>query len=433
MAEPMNILVLMCDHHRFDALGCLGNPLAHTPYLDKLASQSVRFDNCFTQSPVCAPARHSLATGRYVHAHGVITNSHLPYPGMVTIAHALQPLGYRRFNLGHMHWKDLTMDTGYEPWVTHEAWRKAMPRRVLDRYEWEGQNITRRTTGGPGPRTREQYSGYYVAKNAIAQIESAARNGEPFLCWAAFSEPHPPFYPPKEIYQRFDQSEIQLPPQAPPEAAPPPQYILDKQKEWAHLTDVEVRQVLAGYYGMVALVDGYCGMILDALAQLGIRDETMVIWTVDHGDQMWEHKMFLKFCMYEASVHIPLLIHIPGKKSGVRSELVEHIDLFPTICDLVGADCPGTVQGRTLVPLLGDDPAPRDWRNAVFSQIGDVEMIRTKEWKLNVYGGQPGELYHLRNDPKEFDNRIADPQHSDTVQSLFERLKEWEKASGSSS
>jgi len=143
---------------------------------------------------------------------------------------------------------------------------------------------------------------------------------------------------------------------------------------------------------------------------------------------MGEHKMFLKFCMYEGAVHVPLLIHIPGKKAGVRSELVEHVDLFPTICELVGADCPVTVQGRSLVPLLGDDPAPGDWRDAVFSQIGEVEMIRTKEWKLNAYGGQPGELYHMSNDPKEFDNRIADPQHSDTVQSLFQRLKEWEKA-----
>jgi len=222
----------------------------------------------------------------------------------------------------------------------------------------------------------------------------------------------------------FDQSKIQLPPQAPPDA-PPPKYIVEKQKEWAHLTEVEVRQILAGYYGMVALADGYCGMILDALEGLGIQDETMVIWTVDHGDQMGEHKMFLKFCMYEGSVHIPLLIHIPGKKSGVRSELVEHIDLFPTICELVGAECPGTVQGRSLVSLLGETRAPEDWRDAVFSQIGDVEMIRTKEWKLNVCAGRPGELYDLKNDPHEFYNLVKDSQYEKTVEALLARLKEW--------
>jgi len=375
----MNVLVLMCDHHRFDALGCMDNALAHTPNLDRLAEESVRFDNCFTQSPVCAPARYSLATGRYAHAHGVITNRHRPYPGMVTVAHALQPLGYRRFNLGHMHWTDLNVDTGYEPWITHQSWRDAMPDHVLRRSDWESHDITRRTTGGPSPRTREQYSGYYVAQNAIRQMEEAVRNDEPFLCWAAFSEPHPPFYPPRDLYASISQHEIRLPEQAPEDAAPPHEYILEKQKEWAHLTDTEVRQIIAGYYGMVALVDGYCGLVLDALDRLGVRDETMVVWTVDHGDQMWEHRMFLKFCMYEASVHVPLFISIPGTGPARRSELVEHVDLFPTICDLVGAETPDDVQGRSLLPLLSTGPAPVDWRDAVFSQIRGVQMMRTHD------------------------------------------------------
>ena len=432
MADPKNVLVLMCDHHRFDALGCLGNPLARTPNLDRLAARSVRFDNCFSQSPVCAPARHSLATGRYAHAHGVVTNDSMPHPGMVTIAHALQPLGYRRIQLGHMHWKDPDMETGYEPWITHGAWREAMPAAALRRHEWEQQNITRRTTGGPGPRSAQQYSGYCVATNAIDQIESAVARGRPFLCWAAFSEPHPPFYPPREIYERFDQSRIPLPRQAPPGCPRPHEYILNKRKEWEHLTEVEVRQIIAGYYGMVELVDGYCGMVLEALDRLQIREETVVIWTVDHGDQMWEHELFLKFNMYDGSVHVPLLLDVPGGGPSVRGELVEHVDVFATICDLLGASCPATVQGRSLVPLLDGGPAPDGWRDAVFSQIGNVQMIRTHEMKLNVYGGEPGELYDLQRDPEEFCNRIAEPRYAQTVQTLFHRLKQWEEANGPS-
>ena len=428
MAKPKNVLVLMCDHHRYDALSCLGNRLAHTPNLDRLASRGVRFENCFTQSPVCAPARYSLATGRYAHAHGVLTNGDMPYPGMVTIAHALQPLGYRRIQLGHMHWKDPEMDTGYEPWITHGVWQKAMPQKMLDRYKWESQNITRRTTGGPSPRSRDRYSGYYVATGAIREIESAVERGEHFLCWAAFSEPHPPFYPPREIYGMFDQSEIQPPKQAPSEARSPHEYILRKREEWAHLTEVEIRQIIAGYYGMVALVDGYCGMVLDALERLGIRDDTVVIWTVDHGDQMWEHELFLKFNMYDGSVHVPLLIDVPGTDPAVRTELVEHIDFFPTLCDLVGAACPATIQGTSLIPLLNNEQPPEEWRDAVFSQIGDVQMVRTRDMKLNLYDGVPGELYNLRTDPEEFDNCIGDPQQADTVEALLNRLKEWEQA-----
>ena len=425
MSRPMNVLVLMCDHHRFDALSCMGNPLAHTPNLDRLARQSVRFDQCFTQAPVCSPARHSLATGRYPHAHGVITNDHMPTPGMVTIAHALQPLGYRRFNLGQMHWKNPDVDTGYEPWIRNQAWRDAMPDDVLRRCDWEAQGITRRTTGGPAPRTREQYTGYFLAQNAIRQIEEAVHNDEPFLCWAAFSEPHPPFYPPRELYAAIDQAQITLPTQAPEGGVPVHDRILAKQEEWAHLTDTEVRQILAGYYGLVSLVDDYCGLVLDALDRLGIADNTIVVWTSDHGDQMWEHQLFLKFCMYEGSVHVPLSIRIPGTPSTRRNELVQHVDVFPTICDLVGTMTPVEVQGRSLMPLLGPHPAPTDWHDAVFSQIGDLQMIRTTSHKLNVYAGIPGELYDLQNDPGEFRNLVADSDHRQTVETLLARLREW--------
>jgi arylsulfatase A-like enzyme len=148
---------------------------------------------------------------------------------------------------------------------------------------------------------------------------------------------------------------------------------------------------------------------------------------------MWEHELFVKFNMYEGSVHVPILIDVPGQGPAVRTELVEHIDLFPTICELVGARCPEGVQGRSLLPLLGNGPTPSGWRDAVFSEEsrraigGNLEMIRTKSMKLNVYNRVPGELYDLREDPGELDNRITDPQYEGTISQLLERLKEWEK------
>jgi choline-sulfatase len=326
------------------------------------------------------------------------------------------------------------MDNGFEPWIDQEMWRATMPADALERYDWEHQSVTRRTTGGPSTRTREQYWGYHVAASAIRQMKEAVERDEPFLCWTAFTEPHPPFYPPRELYSLIDQASIRLPDQAPPEAPPPHPEILRKRLEWAHLTEVEIRQIIAGYYGMIALVDGYVGMVLDALDRLGIRDETIVVWTVDHGDQMWEHELFLKFVMREASVHIPLLIDAPGIEPGVRSELAEHVDLFPTLCDLVGAPIPDTVQGRSLAPLLGTAPAPAGWRDAVFSQIGSVQMIHTttsaqaSAAMLNVYDGEPGEFYDLAADPHEFYNRIADPTCADSISDLHARLRAWEQA-----
>ena len=421
----MNVLVLMSDHHRFDALSFLGNPLANTPNLDRLAERSVRFENCYNQSPVCAPARHSLATGRYAHAQGVITNRHRPHPGMHTIAHALKPLGHRRFHLGHMHWTDRTMDNGYEPEITQEMWRETMPADALERFDWENDGRTRRTTAGPSPRTHDQYWGHHVASESIRQIEEAVSRGEKFLSWTSFTEPHPPFFPPKEIYEQIDQAAIDLPYQRPTGSPAPHDHILKMQQEWEHLTEVEIRQLIAGYYGMVNLVDGYCGMVIDTLDRLGIRDDTVVIWTADHGDQQWEHEMFLKFNMREASVHVPLLIDVPGGESGTRSELVEHIDLFPTICDLVGANTPDSVQGCSLTPSLETGGPNGSWRDAVFSQIADQRMIRTETEKLNVYGDESGEYFNLGEDPKEFQNRIGDTECSDRVKALRARLDRW--------
>ena len=427
MTKPKNVLVLMCDHHRFDSLSCLGSPLADTPNLDRLAARSVRFENCFTQSPLCAPARYSLATGRYVHAHGVLTNFHKPYLRMRTIAHALQPLRYRRFHMGHMHWTDAGMDNGYEPLLSDQLkWRQTLPPEAQKRWDWEVQRTTCVTTAGPSPRTREQYWGYDVATNAVQQIELAVAQGEPFLCWAAFTEPHPPFYPPRDVYARIDHASIQLPDQPPPDALPPHEEILRRRRRWAHLTEVEVRQIIAGYYGMVALVDDYLGMVINALDRLGIADNTIIIWTVDHGEQLWEHQVFGKSVMREASVRVPLLIYVPGGEPGVRRELVEQVDVFPTICEMVEAEIPDSVQGRSLAPLLAGEPTSAGWRDAVFSQFGDVKMIRTDRWKLNAYRGEFGELYDIAQDPREFYNLIADPAHADTVDSLHERLERWQ-------
>jgi arylsulfatase A-like enzyme len=169
---------------------------------------------------------------------------------------------------------------------------------------------------------------------------------------------------------------------------------------------------------LLELADEYVGMVLDAVDRLGIADDTMIIFTSDHGEQLGEHELFMKFVLREGSVHVPLMVYHPELQPGARKQLVELVDIFPTICDFTGAEIPNDIHGRSLRPLLEGEETPEDWRTAVLCQFGDHTMTRTEEWKLNVYGGQPGELYHLQQDPQEFFNLIEDPRYADTIDQL---------------
>lgn len=430
----MNVLFLMGDHHRADAMSWAGNPHLQTPNLDRLASRSVRFANAFTQSPVCSPARHSINTGQYPHRHGVTGNGRVPFDGMHTLAHQLRPLGYRCFHTGHMHWAG-PQDPGYEPadWrAARREWRETLPPGARRRLDEENAMTIRRTCGGPGPRRPEEHSGHADKEATLAFLEDVARTQEPFLAFCPFSEPHPPFFPPREYYQRVDQSRLPAPVRPGAEAPEPHPFIRNRQEEFDHLTDVEYRQIAAAYYGLTMLMDSYAGEVLAALDRLALRESTIVIWTSDHGEQIGEHGLLTKFVTREASIHIPLMISLPDGRAGDADALAEHVDLFPTVCELLGAATPDSVQGRSLVPLL-EGRVPDDWRPAVFSEIHEnckphIRMIRTREWKLNTYDDAPGELYDLAADPQELCNLIGRDEHRHVQAELEARLRDWEKA-----
>ncbi len=203
-----------------------------------------------------------------------------------------------------------------------------------------------------------------------------------------------------------------------------------RQREWEHLTDVEIRQMIAGYHGLVSLMDDYVGRLLAALEELGVAEDTVIVFTADHGDQLYEHEVFLKYITRESSIHVPLMIHVPGAPPGRREELIEHVDLFPTVCDLAGLETPEPVQGRSLRPLLEGRPADT-WRDAVFSEIDDeaghITMVRTDRWKLNLYDEGPDELFDLENDPGEFFNRQGDKACAQIEADLRSRLESWHR------
>lgn len=424
----------MADQLRHDAMGWKGATPAQTPRIDALAQRAARFHNCFTQAPVCSPARHSLHTGLYVHQHGVTQN---PAPGrdvqphdhMRTIAHHLNEHGFRCFQHGHMHWVD-GVDNGYEPdfrgyWVEHDAWLDTLSPQARERWHAENDlNPIRTTTAGPGPRSADEHYGHFVAKRTVEQLERSASDGRPFLGWVSFTEPHPPWRPPHEFYEKVDPQTIELPPPWDPHshAAEPIPYLRSK---WEHLTDYERRQMIAAYFAMVALLDRYVGRVLDTLEETGLAESTAVIFLSDHGDQLGEDGLFLKFVMRDASLRTPLLIAGPGVQAGDVDALVEHVDLFPTICDLLDVPIPEGLPGRSLSPLAAGEPVDDGWRTSVFSQIGEMRGVRTREASMTLRGDEPVELFDLERDPGQRRNVLGDARYEPMRRSLFGVLERW--------
>jgi arylsulfatase A-like enzyme len=416
----MNFLVLICDELRYDALKCNGNPYVDTPNIDRLAARSVRFSKAFTSAPICSPARHSLMTGKYVATHGVLTNGMKPVDGLVTVADLLNERGYYSAQIGAAP-KPLREGRGFETPALPDL-EESLSEDKKKVLEWEHSTLTLRYTAGPSRRTMQEHRGFPVAEKAVQMLEEAASSGQKFHFWIGFVEPHPPFYPPKEFYAKFDQSKFKLPDEVPAQAPAPHPSITNRQERWSHLTDVEKRQMMAGYYGLVEMVDGFVGMVLDTLDRLKLADDTMIIFTADHGEQLGDHGMYTKFVMREPSVNVPLMVAHPSLAPGDCEELVGHVDLFPTLCDYAGAAAPSDLHGMSLRPLLENKKAPERWREEVISQINEHQMVRTREWKLNVYDGEPGELYRINEDPKEHINLLGNPAYSQIVEQLSATL-----------
>ncbi len=292
------------------------------------------------------------------------------------------------------------------------------------RFDWENHPVTRRTTGGPSPRRPEAYWGHHVARQSIDYIDEAIGRKKPFLCWASFWEPHPPFYPPADIYAAASGASVPL-------AQPPAtdvaviDAVASRRAEWAHLTDVERRQMVCGYYGLVALLDGFIEQIISHLERIGELDRTIIVFTSDHGEQLGEHGLFLKFVMREASVRVPLWIRAPGITPAGHTGIVEHIDLVPTLAELAGVEVPNGVSGVSLLPILRGDregagfPADR----YALSQIEEQVMLRGRKWKLNVYEGVPAELFDIENDPGEISNLIGRPEHRGRIAGMLEEIR----------
>jgi len=464
-----NILWLCTDQQRWDTLGCYGNDHVSTPNLDDLASTGVRFDRCFSQSPVCSPSRDSFLTGRYPRTTGVRQNGQQIQPGETLVTRTLSEAGYTCGLAGKLHLGPVSpgkpeppkmaerrIEDGYadfhwshHPWGTWPTneYQQWLREAGVD-FEWTPYRDSEYVrTSVPA----EYHQTTWCADRAITFVEECASFDEPWLFSFNCFDPHVPFDPPEEYLEPYVDrlGEIPLPDYEDGELEDKPVY----QRRWQNcdytgyhrefpfreMTEWDHRLVRASYWAMIDLIDDQVGRILEALERTGQRENTIVVFTSDHGEMLGDHGIYLKGpFFYEPAVRVPLLVSWPAAIDGGRSTdaLVELTDLAPTLLDLAGLEQPLGMQGQSFGALLdGTSDGHREdiyceYYDSLGIKYGDEDppfatMVRTDRYKLvNFHRSEMGELYDLHADPEETHNRWDDDGYAAIKRELLERLSD---------
>ena len=424
----------MSDQHNPHVLGSSGDTLVRTPNLDHLARGGVRFGNNYCNHPLCVPSRMSFLTGRHCHELDIRSNGDFLRAEVPTFAHGLGRAGYETVLCGRMHIVgpdqnhgfskrlvgDLNNDFGgHDPAITGD-----LP--IQTAYDTE---VACRLAG-PG---RTTYQMYDEAVTASAVEFLGARSGEdataPFCLVVGYVLPHCPFSCPEELfsYYRDKVTLPELPGDYFEQLHPAVRLYRDRGKMDVPSSD-EMLNARAAYYGMVDLMDQNIGRVLAALDAAGLRDDTVVVYTSDHGEMAGEHRMWMKTCFYEGSAAVPLIVSSPdgiAREEPVR-QVTSLVDVAPTLLDLAGAEPLPEVPGSSLARFLQAEGQADDWPDTAFVECSAPvysRMIRSGPWKLNVYPGYDRpQLFNLDEDPEEFNDRAGDPACSGIVEELTHRV-----------
>lgn len=467
LSEKMNVLFIMCDALRYNHLGCMGNEVVKTPNIDKLADEGVTFTNYFCTNPICMPNRATLETGVYPNVHGVRSNGINLDEECPTMIKTLRKRGWHTVAIGkihHQYWmapfkhryksyeglvewatKKVTSDTFPKPYYGYEEvevvsgngsicaghyleWLEEKSPKEAEKMRKKVVNYDNLFSLYCEEIPEDLYNTTYVKERTIAFLERYA-NGDygdkPFYLHCSFPDPHYPLYPPEKYQDMYQPEDIKLPPSfndierlynheyLGPLIEKPP----FKKAFLRESTEEEVRKITALTYASISYVDYCIGHILAALDKLGYSDNTMVIFSSDHGDLMGDHGLLFKGpCPFNGVLQIPLIWKVPGLSEGsICNSLVSTIDLPKTILNLLNIReryHPPDMQGFDITPTLQNPKI--SIRNSILiendEEIGPLESrlrhLITKDYKLTVYENTPefGDLYDRKNDPDELNN-----------------------------
>ena len=410
-----NIVFICSDQHSHKYNGYAGHPIVKTPNLDRIAKQGVFFNNAYSGNPVCVPARASMMTGMYASDCNSFCNSTVwdgSYPVWGT---GLTEAGYDCHASGKMDLND-DFSTGFQESRTSHGHRHKPDITSLFRRP-VGYRMSERP--GVDGRARDKRAGdASLMEIAVNFVQNEFRSIDcPWCFYAGFHLPHPGFVALREYYDMYPADEVDMP-------IIPPDYLENQHlmfQELRHfkriatpISEDRIRRARAAYYGMVTELDEYVGQIWDKLGQMGQLDNTIFIYTSDHGESLGEHGLWYKNNLYDNAANIPLVIAGPGIPKGrVVDTPVAHVDLAYTILELAGAETPSSLRGHSLLQLMkgqsGDHPGFAYSESHSEGNCTGSFMIRRGDWKYLHFTWYDHLLFNVAEDPGEFSNLIDDP------------------------
>lgn len=438
---PRNVLFIISDDLTSTALGCYGNTVCKTPNIDRLAARGMRFTQAYCQGTYCGPSRASFMSGYYPHATGVqgYTNPRPQIGDRATWSQHFKNASYYAARVSKIFHMGVPggIEDGGDGADDELSWTERFNSQGP---EWKAPGLGETLEGNPDGKKPVIGGNTFVivaadgddmvhsdgktAAKARELIEKHAQ--DPFFLAVGFVRPHVPFVAPKKYFDMYPADEMTLPEKVPGDWDDIPKPGINYKTSLNMKMDVpKQKKAVSGYYAAVSFMDAQVGKVLDALEKSGQMDNTIIIFTSDHGYHLGEHDFWAKVSLHDESARVPLIISVPGKKPGVSGSLVELLDLYPTTAKLCGLEVPARLQGKDISPIL-DDPEAKV-HDTVFSVSGSRNglMLCDDRWVFIQYGedGKGGiELFDMKNDPRQITNLAESLDHVSIVADWKEKI-----------
>lgn len=434
-AEKPNVLFLICDDLNCD-LGCYGHPLVKTPHIDALAKRGVQFNHAYCQYPLCGPSRASFMCGMYpdqtlVKRNAIYIREHVP--NVNTMSQMFRDAGYFATRIGKIYHYNVPKHVGTGGHDDPYSWNRTINPRGRDKDEEDkifslkpgsfGATLSWLAADG----TDEEQTDGIAATEAAKVLEHHARSGTPFFLAVGLFRPHTPYVAPKKYFDMHPLDQVNVPkiPDGYLESIPSPaRKSITRKKDQVNLDAEVARKAIQAYDASISFADAQVGRILKTLESTGLSNNTIVLFTSDHGYHMGEHGHYQKTTLFENAARVPLVMAGPGITAGGSADTIaEMVDFYPTLADLAGLPAPRFLSGVSLAPALRDPSA--NVRESALTHYANGYSIRTSDFRFTQWGddGAEGtELYDHRSDPAEMTNLADDPKYAEMVDELAKEL-----------